>query len=190
MSQLSRLVNESNMQATINSLTKYCSGMTFTLSGTTLTLTQVIAFFVSALNASVAVTAAEANYRAALAAEKANTAQTGKLVREARDMITLMFEGVPATLAAFQIPTPKARKPLSAEARAAANAKASATRKARGTASKKQKAQIHGAVTGVTITPVTSSGTGAALLPTVPTAPSTPVTPVGVGVTATGTAHS
>ncbi len=53
--------------------------------------------------------------------------------------------------------SPESPKPLSAEARAAATAKARATRKARGTTGKKQKSSITGDVTGVTITPVTST---------------------------------
>jgi hypothetical protein len=50
----------------------------------------------------------------------------------------------------------KVAAPLTSEKRVVAVAKARATREARGTTSKKQKLAIHGNVTGVTVTPVTS----------------------------------
>jgi hypothetical protein len=188
MANRSRVLTEAQLQAFITSLMKYCANTVFTLSGTTYTAAQLVASFTATLNASSAVTAARTALRAAVLAEAQVEATNGKLVRETKDVITLMFEGVPATLSAFLIPEPKPRKPLSAEARAAANAKAAATRKARGTISKKQKALIHGAVTGVTITPVTSSGASVSLIPSgAPAASASPASaPVTVGVVATG----
>jgi hypothetical protein len=62
-------------------------------------------------------------------------------------------------LAVYGIPPLKARKPLTSEQLAAATAKRDATRKARGTTGKKEKKAIKGAVTGVVVTPVTSSPT-------------------------------
>lgn len=63
------------------------------------------------------------------------------------------FGNSPEVLADFGLPPKKARKPLTVEQKAAAKAKRDATRKARGTTSKKQKSQVKGDVTGVTITP-------------------------------------
>jgi hypothetical protein len=77
---------------------------------------------------------------------------------------------------------PKAPTPLSPEKRLAAAAKAKATRIARGTVGKKQRSTIHGDVTGVLVTPITTSGPAPSPVastpaPTAgPTAPAPPTT--------------
>ena len=51
----------------------------------------------------------------------------------------------------------KAKRPLTADQTAAAVAKRTSTREARGTMGKRKKLAIHGDVTGVVVTPVTSA---------------------------------
>jgi hypothetical protein len=110
------------------------------------------------------------------------------VIREARDVLALMYKGVPDKLDLLDIPLPKPRKPRTSEQLAATAAKIRATREARGTTSKKQKAQIHGNVTGVTITPVTS-GTTVASAPAASASANGSSTP-SVGVTVAGTAST
>jgi len=71
-------------------------------------------------------------------------------------------------LADFGLPPKKVRTPLTVEQMAAAAAKREATRAARGTKSAKAKKGIHGAVTGVVVTPVVAGQ--AAQVPTTPSA--------------------
>jgi|SRR5579859_4387479 len=75
-------------------------------------------------------------------------------------------------MADFGLPPKKVRTPLTVEQMAAAAAKREATRAARGTKSAKAKKGIHGAVTGVVVTPIVVGQ--AAPAPTAPTtAPAT-----------------
>jgi hypothetical protein len=135
-------------------LPKYCPSTVFTIGGQSYTTPQVAALITAILNVSLAVAPAKAAYLAAMQAVKQTEAQDGEIVKEVRQVVALMFNNAPTTLADLAIAPRKSPKPLSAEARAAATAKARATRKARGTTSKKEKATIVGDVTGVTITPV------------------------------------
>lgn len=169
-------LTEAQLRALITSLPVYCASTLFTLSGVTYTSTQLVTVITALLDASTALTAERAAMKAALLAREKSITQNGAVVREVRDTLTLMFNNVPATLSAFAIAPRKARKPLTAEARAAATAKLRATRKARGTTSKKQKAQISGNVTGVSITPITGSADPAPTATTAAAAPN-PVTP-------------
>ena len=172
----SRIINEAELRALITSVPSYCATTTFLLSGKAYTATQLVASCSAVLDASTAMSAVKATMKAALLAEEATLAGDGEVVREAREVLAVMFHGMPETLSALAIQPRKKPKPLSAEARAAATAKAKATRTARGTSSKKQKALISGNVTGVNITPVVA-----------PTA--APVVAPG-GATATATTHS
>jgi hypothetical protein len=153
-------------QALLTGLPTYCATTVFTIAGQSYTTTQVVALITSILNVKVAVAPAKATWLAATQAVDAAEAQDGLIVKGVRDVVALMFQNAPTTLAALAIVPRKPPTPLSAQARAAANAKAAATRLARGTASKKQKAEVTGNVTGVTITPVTApSATPAATTP-------------------------
>jgi hypothetical protein len=102
--------------------------------------------------------------------EDARTALTAKLAVEADQAPALLafmrafvqfvmsaFSKSPDILADFGLTPKKARAPLTVEQKAAAAAKRKATRAARGTKGTRQKAGITGAVTGVTITPVTAA---------------------------------
>lgn len=142
------------------------------------------------LSALLAIPPAKGAWLAAIQASRQLEAGDGEGVKEIRDIVAVMYKFAPATLLALAIEPKKSPKPLSAEARTAANAKAKATRAARGTTSKKQKAQLTGNVTGVTITPITS-GTAAATPAATPAAPLPVATPVVNGTAAgSSTPHS
>jgi glutamate-1-semialdehyde aminotransferase len=125
-----------------------------------------VALATTLVNASAARAAAKASLSGAVQAEAKSIAQDGAILREARDSLTLMFNSVPETQAAFLITPRKPNKPLTTEERAAATAKLRATRLARGTTSKQQKAKVTGNVTGVVITPVTAPAASPAATPT------------------------
>jgi hypothetical protein len=159
-------------QALQSGLPTFCPNAVFTIAGQTYTVTQVIALLIALLNAKLAAAPAKAAWLAATQAVEATEAQEGQTVKGVRDVVALMFENAPTTLASFAIVPRKTPAPLSAEARVAANAKRQATRKARGITSKKQKALITGNVTGVTITPTTTSSSA-----TPAASPATPAVP-------------
>jgi hypothetical protein len=94
------------------------------------------------------------------------------------------FSKSPDVLADFGLKPKKAPTPLTAEQKAAAAVKRAATRAARGTTSKKKKQAIKGDVTGIVVTPVTTSK------PVAPAqqAPSAPVTATG-STTGNATPH-
>lgn len=104
-----------------------------------------------------AVIAARAAEQAKLAAESAQRPAILVLMDGFEAYVKLTYSGQPDVLADFGLAPEKPRAKLTAEQQAAANAKAKATREARGTAGSKQKKSVKGAVTGVTITPVTSA---------------------------------
>ena len=159
---------------------KYCANTVFFVGGQSITPAQVVTGIHSLLDAGAASSAAMASWKEAMQSEEKALAQVGQMVREVRDSVALMYSGVPTTLNAFAIQPRKPAKPLSAEARAAATAKLRATRKARGTTSKKQKAQITGNVTGVSIVPITTPASPAPTeAPPAATSPATPATGSG-----------
>jgi len=147
---------------------KYCSSLVVTIAGQTYTVTQLVALIASLLNASLAIAPAKGAWLAAVAANRAAKEANSEIVKEAREVVGLMFKNDPQTLADLAITPRKSPRPLTAEARAAANAKTKATRIARGTAGKKQKSLVSGNVTGVSIVPITSSAPAAT--PTAPAA--------------------
>ena len=114
-----------------------------------------------------------------------------------RTHIKAAFGSSPDVLADFGI-TPKAREPLTVEAKAAAAAKRASTRAARHTMGSDQKKAIKGDVTGVLVTPIkagpsvtpvpaTSGPTTSATSggPTAASIPTTPATSTGPTVAAT-----
>lgn len=142
------------LQALITGIPSKCGNIVFTLSGQTFTASQLVTLITSVANAKATIVAARATANAAVLAAQKTIAANEELISEARSTLSLMYNGVPDTLAALDVPQRKPRSPMTTAASAAAKAKADATRKARGTTSKKQKALISGNVTGVTITPV------------------------------------
>jgi hypothetical protein len=166
-------------QALVAGIPKYCPSAIFTVAGQTFTATEAVTFITSVLNTVSATATAKTGWKDARLAEEKMVADNGAVVKGIRDNVALMFSNNTTTLAAFSITPKKPRAPLSVEARAAATAKATATRLARGTTSKKQKGEISGNVTGVTITPVTAPVT-------IPAAQA----PVGSAIGATSTASA
>ena len=192
MGRAVRALTTAQYQALLTGMPKYCPTTVFTIGGKSFTTPQVGQLITSILNVSSAVAPAKAAAKVAVAAIETAEASDGETVKGVRDVVALMFNNEPTTLAALAIEPRKSPKPLSTEARAAAEAKAAATRKARGTTSKKQKATISGDVTGVSITPVTT-GTAttstASSSPAASTATAVTVDPTTTGV-ATGTPHA
>jgi len=169
-------------QALIAGIPKYCPNAIFTVAGQTFTASEAVTFITSLLNAASAVATAKTGWKDARLAEETLVASDLPIVKAIRENLATMFSNNTTTLAAFEIAPKKPRQPLSAEARAAATAKARATRIARGTTSKKQKAEVSGDVTGVTITPVVAkSATSASSAPQ----PSTPVATSATGASST-----
>jgi len=169
-------------QALIAGIPKYCPNAIFTVAGQTFTASEAVTFITSLLNAASAVATAKTGWKDARLAEETLVASDLPIVKAIRENLATMFSNNTTTLAAFEIAPKKPRQPLSAEARAAATAKARATRIARGTTSKKQKAEVSGDVTGVTITPVVAkSATSAGSAPQ----PSTPVATSPTGASST-----
>jgi len=148
----------------------YCSTAVITVDGQTFTAPQAVAYIQTVLNAVAAVESAKTALADARAAEEQLLLREGTTVKAIRANIAAMFTSNTTALAALDIAPKKARVPLSAEARIAATAKLRATRLARGITSKKEKAKVSGNVTGVTITPVTSSASEPA-----PAGTSTPI---------------
>jgi hypothetical protein len=186
MGRVSKVVTQQQYQALLTGLPKYCPTTTFVIGGTSYTTAQVVTLVTSILDVASAVAPAKAAAKAAVAAAEAKVAADGQIVKGVREIVALMFNNAPQTLASLDIQPRKSPQPLSAEARVAAAAKAEATRKARGTTGKKQKAAITGNVTGVTITPITGSTVAAAAAGTsVPSAGAAATTSV---VAASGTA--
>jgi len=177
MTTVSKSLTVAQYQALQSGLPTYRANTVFTIGGQTYTTPQVVALIASLLNTKLAVAPAKAAWQAAVQAIDAAENQEGKTVKAVREVVALMFNNAPTTLATLAISPRKPPTPLSTAARAAANAKRAATRKARGTTGKKQKALVTGNVTGVTITPVTSGSSSPAptTAPAVATAPAAAV---------------
>jgi hypothetical protein len=122
------------------------------------------------------VESAQATAKAKIAVETANTPALRTFMSALVSYVKAAYGTSPDVLADFGI-SPKARTPLTVEAKAAAVAKSAATRAARHTMGTRQKKGVKGDVTGIILTPVKAPA------PTV-AAPSSPTPPA----TSTGTA--
>jgi hypothetical protein len=171
-------------QALVTGIPTYCPTATLLIAGQTFTAPQAVTYISAVLAAVSATATAKTDWKGARIAEEAIVAQCGATVQTVREVIGAMFSNTPTTLAALAITPKKPRTPLSAEARAAANAKAKATRAARGTMSKAKKALIVGNVTGVSITPITSSQSSSTPIAATATASALPVTASSVSTPA------
>jgi hypothetical protein len=184
MSYTPKKLTAAEYKALITGLPTYCPNLSIILAGQSYTTPQAVALLTTLFNSSTAVATAKGAWKEAIVADDVLNAQSGPIAKELRQIVKLMFSNTTNALAAFDIAPRKVPTPLTAAARTAAEAKAKATRVARGTTSKKQKAQITGNVTGVTITPVTIPATPApAAAPPVGTAATTP--PVTTAPTST-----
>ncbi|MDP9000698.1 MAG: hypothetical protein M3O46_11365 [Myxococcota bacterium] len=130
------------------------------------------------------VDAAKASTKARLAVEKTDMPALRVFMDAFVSFVKAGFGTAPDVLADFGL-HPKARTPLTAEAKTAAAAKRKATRAARHTTGAKKKKSVKGAVTGIIVTPITSEQ------PVVTTAPSSPSAPAtSTGTTAATTPHT
>lgn len=161
-SKPSKAVALARVQALISGTEKHLANGSYNVGGTAFTSASLVQLFQSLVDAMTAVAAAHVALKDALAALQTTQAKVGPTMRSFRRIVAGMFAGATQTLADFGLQPPKARKPMTAEQRAAAKAKAKATREARGTTSKKQKLAVHGNVTGINIVPVTEPAAEAA----------------------------
>jgi hypothetical protein len=114
--------------------------------------------------------------------QRATESKVAPFLRDYTKFLRGTFGAGATLLADFGLQPPKARTPLTGEQVVARSAKAKATRAARGTTSKKQKLAVVGDVTGVVVTPVTSSHPAPAA-PTAPPATTPAVVPAPVVTT-------
>jgi hypothetical protein len=146
------------------------------LAGGSLTPAQVTEKLQALVNLRDDVDAAKASTKAKLVTEKAEMPQLRTFMGALVAFIKAAYVNQPDVLADFGI-HPKARTPLTVEAKTAAAAKRKATRAARNTKSAKQKKGIKGDVVGITVTPVTAPQTATEPSSPSPRAPSTGTTP-------------
>jgi hypothetical protein len=182
MGRAVRSLTTAQYQGLLTGLPKCCPNTVFTIGGKSYTTPQVVGFITSILNVKSAVAPARAASVAATQAVETAEAEEGLVVKGVREVVALMFNNDPATLATLAISPRKPPTPLTTEQKAAAKAKAAATRQARGTKGPKQKAAITGNVTGVTITPLVSPP---AVPATTPAAPATPAAAAGASGSST-----
>jgi ABC-type transporter Mla subunit MlaD len=140
-------------------------------------LVQLLQSLADAINAT---NAAELTAKDALAAEQTATAKVGPVVAGYKRFLHATFANATQPLGDFGLEPYKARTPMTVQKKAAAAAKAKATREARGTTSKKQKLAVKGNVTGIIVTPVTSTPDAA---PSAQPAPAPPPAPAPAGST-------
>jgi hypothetical protein len=143
--------------------------------GGSYTADQITSKLQTLVDLRTAVDAARAAAKAKLAAEATQSPPLRAFMSALTSFVKVNFSTSPDVLADFGI-NPKARAPLTVEAKAAAVAKRAATRAARHTMGSKQKEAIKGDVTGVAVTPITAPS------PTV-TPPSGPTIPATSGGT-------
>jgi hypothetical protein len=129
------------------------------------------------------VEAAKASAKARLAVEKADMPALRIFMDAMVTFVKAAFGTAPDVLADFGL-HPKARAPLTVEAKTAAAAKRKATRAARHTMGTIQRKSVKGAVTSIIVTPITA----AQPITTVPSNPSAPAT--STGTTAGSTPHA
>jgi hypothetical protein len=111
---------------------------------------------------------------AKLAAENDQAPALRAFMRAFVQFVLVVFSKSPDVLADFGLEPNKAKTPLTTEQQAAAIAKRNSTRAARSTKGTKQKADIHGAVTGVVIAPVTAAQPAASVGTSGTSAPASP----------------
>ena len=160
-----------------------------TLLGGTFTPDQITSKLQLLVSLRSDVDASRATTKAKIASEAAQTPALRAFMSAYESYVKAAFGSSPDVLADFGL-NPKARTPLTVQAKAAAAAKRASTRAARHTLGTNQKKGIKGDVTGVLVTPITASPPIVA--PSSPTAPATstgttaassPTAPAASGVT-------
>jgi hypothetical protein len=156
---------------------------TLTLMGSSFTLAQLTADLQKVVQLRQAVDAARAATQAAVAVEAAQLPALRAIMSAFVQFLRASFGNQPDVLADFGLEPRKAPTPLTIEQKAAAAAKREATRTARNTMGPVQKKSVKGAVTGVTVTPITGQS------PVAPV-PATPTAPASGATTGGGTPHT
>jgi hypothetical protein len=154
-----------HLQAMITGLPKHFPSGSFTLGNTAFTTASLVQLFQSLADAITAVNTAQASAQEAVSAMRGLQANVGPVFLALKRVLLSTYGTAAQTLADFGLEARKAPAPKTVETKAAAAVKLRATRKARGTTSKKQKLAVKGNVTGITVTPITT--TTAAASPTV-----------------------
>jgi hypothetical protein len=146
-------------QQLIVGLPKVAPNLVLTFDNQSYTTAQLVVMLQTLVAAATSASDAKAAWHAAALAESNVATQTSSLAAHLRPMLQMMFAASEPSLTALGLTARKTPAPLTSEQQVARAAKARATRVARGTTSKKQKAAIHGNVSGVTITPVVTGAT-------------------------------
>jgi hypothetical protein len=144
------------VQALIAGMQKHFPGGSLTLGNVAFTTTSLVQLLQTLANAIVAVDTAKAGARGAVAAMRTVRTNVAPVVSELTKWVRASFGTAAPILADFGLQLPKARTPLTTEAKTAAVAKRNATRQARGTTGPKKRLAVKGDVTGVVVTPVTT----------------------------------
>jgi hypothetical protein len=182
--------------------TKHLTGTTqVMLLGSSYTPDQIAGKLQVLVDLRADVDASRASTRAKIANEANQTPALRAFTSAFVSYVRGAFGSSPDVLADFGV-TPKARAPLTVEAKAAAVAKRASTRAARHTMGPNQKKAIKGDVIDVLVTPITGPSPVVTPVPTPsgpttpaasvgPTAASTPTTPAtSVGPTVAATPHT
>jgi hypothetical protein len=159
------------------------NGTKVMLSGGSFTAVEITSKLNQLVTLRTDVDTAKAQTKAKLAAEKADMPALRNLMGALVTFVKAAYGNAPDVLADFWI-HPKARTPLTVEAKVAAAAKRKATRAARKTMGSKQKKGVKGDVTGITVTPITATKP-IVVTPASPTAGAT-----SSGTTAAPTPHA
>ncbi len=146
-----------------------------TLAGSSYTAAQIASKLNQLVTLRTDVDTSKAATKGKLAVEKTDMPALRVFMDAVVSYVKAAYGNAPDVLADFGL-TPKARTPLTVEAKAAAAAKRAATRAARKTMGSVQKKSVKGDVVGITLTPVTAAH------PVVTTATSSPT----AGATSTG----
>jgi hypothetical protein len=171
----SRIQQTARVQKFIDGLKKHEQTLSsLVIRGQSIRVADIIPLLQKRLDKTSAVSSAKATWQSAVQADHDERDQTKNLLADLRQALLVAFGGQIEALADFGL---VGRKPavVAPETRVAAAAKAKATRAARHTMGKNQKAQI----TGVVVTPATSSPSTPAPAPAAapPAAPSAGTTP-------------
>jgi len=184
-----------NVQALIAGTQKHTPNGQLTFGNATYTTASLVEVLQGLADAYPVESAARVNAKDALAALRAKKATVDPVIRAYVTYLRATYSNATAVLSDYGLQAPKARSPMAAQTRIAATEKARATRVARGTVGKKKKLAIKGDVTGVIVTPITTSGPApsdgstTATAPAAPTSPavSTPASPAGATAPASPT---
>jgi hypothetical protein len=182
-SKPSKVATLARVQAIIAGTQKHFPSGSFTLGNVAFTTASLVQLFQTLADAIAAVNTAQAGAKSAVAAMRAVHSNVNPVLAEFTKWLRASFGTATSTLADFGLEPPKARTPMTAEAKTAAVAKRAATRAARGTTSKKQKLAVKGNVTGIIVTPVTSPAASPAPQPAPTTTSGTPAAPAAAPAT-------